>query len=92
MDATRHNTNHNLGARTTRKTATLSRAERCGQVRVRVSKQVTLLEHASPLVCIVLRQLGLGQPAERVREPERLIANYRELRDRPLSMSISVWR
>jgi hypothetical protein len=53
MDATRHNTNHNLGARTTRKTATLSRAERCGQVRVRVSKQVTLIEHASPLVCIV---------------------------------------
>lgn len=63
--------NHNRGARTTRKTATPTRAERCGQVRVRVSTQVTLLEHASPLVCIVC---GRGQPAER----ERLIANYRD--------------
>jgi hypothetical protein len=65
-------------ARTTRKTATPSRAERCGQVRVRVSvnsKQVTLLEHASPpLVCNSV-SCAAGAAGRTRMKRERLIAN-----------------
>ena len=67
--------NHNRGARTTRKTATPSRAERCGQVRVRerVSKQVRIIEHAS-VSCAAAGQAvpsGLKLCSSRM-----LIANY----------------